>query len=339
MGFGYALYFSDRVKQRVVRWDPDSGDVDIVANTRTGADPSRMSSDPYGLTFSGGELVVSDKINSRISRIKAKRLEHIALKDPDKHRARKPESPTFYDPNRLASPTSLFGEPSGSVLCAFYDDNTIYRIHKDGRLELVLGKVQNTHFLRGEPLENVPASEARTTPLRGPMGVLERSDGTIFFVERDSQIVREYHPSRGLKSVFSFSQLGRWYEAPEAPPEGSLQEYHPVAPNSLALDREENLHLCDNIHASVLRIDLVTRRFKRCHLSHRKPNVYIDRGPLALAFGPDGTAWLADSAAESIQAYAVDKQGRWTPRDVRLTSVQNERLSFRPGGMGFLVSH
>lgn len=339
MSFGYAIYFSDRKRNRVVRWDPDNGDVDIVAGANGDQDPSQQLSDPYGLAFSGPDLLVADKFHHRVCRIrgKGKKLETVALKTVDNHRARNAESPAFYNPDEFLCPTSLFGEPSGSVLCTFFDDHTIYRIHPDGRLELILGVVRNVPHLKDEPRETVSPKEVRTTALWGPTGVVERSDETIFFVERDAQIVREYHPKRGMRSVFALSQLGRWNQASEAPVEGSVRDYHPVSPCSLALDSKGKLLVCDTMHSSVLRVDLERGRFRRVHLSQRKPQTYIDRGPLAVAFGSDGTAWLADSAAESIQGYVVGKGEDWVPLNARLDSVQGEPLLFTPGGMGLVL--
>ncbi|MCI0656181.1 MAG: SMP-30/gluconolactonase/LRE family protein [Acidobacteria bacterium] len=191
--------------------------------------------------------------------------------------------------------------------------------------------------MKHEPRETISADEAGKTPLWGPTAVVERSDGTLFFVERDAQIIREYHPNRGMRSVFDLSQRGRWYEAAEAPLEGTVREYHPVSPCTLALDNQERLHLCDTFHASVLRVDVAGGVFKRVVLTHREPEVYVDRGPLAVAFGPDGTAWLADSADESIQAYEVSVQGDWFPLGKRLTSVDGEPLVLSPGGMGLVL--
>lgn len=333
MAFGYSVYFTDRRKKRVVRWQPDSGDVEILAE----ASPLHGLSEPYGLAFSGSDLLVADKFHHRICRIRKGKLEPVEFRVVDNHRVRKPDSPVFFDPHQLPCPTSLFGEASGSVLCTFFEDHTIYRIFPDGRLELILGVVRNVPYLKDEPREAVPSGKAEKTPLWGPTGVVERSDGTLFFVERDAQIVREYHRERGMRSVFTLSQRARWQGALEAPMEGSTHEYHPVSPCTLSLDREGRLHVCDTVHASVLRVDPWNCSFSRVHLSRRKPQVYVDRGPLAAAFGPDGTVWLADSAAGSIRAYAVKPDGDWTPLEHELQIVQREPLDLPSGGMGLVV--
>jgi sugar lactone lactonase YvrE len=335
MSFGYAVYFTERARNRVVRWDPDTGDADVVAGESR--DPEGQLSDPYGLTFSGGDLVVADKFHHRLCRVRGKSLRHWPLTDPDRHRARRVDSPAYYNPDELLCPTSLFGESSGAVLCTFFEDHTIYRIYPDGRLELVLGVVRNVPHLKDEPRSVIPAEEARQTPLWGPTGVVERADGTIFFVERDSQIVREYHPDRGLRAVFDFAQRGRSQEASESPLEGSVQDYSPPSPCSLGLDGEGRLYVCDPVHSCVLRLDHAGKTFRRVVMQVRNPDAYIDRGPVALAFGPDGTAWLADSSSQSIQAYDPGGEGEWTPRPGKLTSVAGEALVLAVGGMGLVM--
>lgn len=336
MAFDYVIYFTDRKKNRVVRWDPNSNDTRIVAEGGHSTDESQRLSDPYGLAFSGDSLLVADKFHHRICRIKRGRVETLPLHTTDGHRARRSDSPAFFNPDELPCPTSLFGEPSGAVLCTFFEDHTIYRIHADGRLEHLLGVVRNVPHLKDAPSEYVSLQDVRKTPLWGPTGIVERPDGTLFFVERDAQLVREYHPSRGLRSVFGVNDRTRWLEVAEAPASGNTGEYHPVSPCSLALDNQGRLHVCDPIHASVLRIE-PDERFTRVVLSTRKPEVYVDRGPLAVAFGSDGTAWLADSAAESIQGYQIDNTGHWTPLEARLTSVLGEPLDLAPGGMGLVL--
>lgn len=340
MGYGYAVYFAERARNRVVRWDPDSGETDIVAGGSGSGDRSQSLNDPYGLAFDpAGILHVSDKLGNRICRIRQGRLEPLSFQDEDGHRARKPESSLAFDPRKLASPASLHFEKSGCLLCAFYDDETLYRIHPGGRLELVLGVVKNLPYFHDPPRDHVPLSELRSVPLAGPTGVVSRSDGTLFFIERSTQTVREYHPSRELRSLFPSAQAGVWFRKSEAPLRGRFEDYHPLSPEMLALDGSATLHLCDNLHSAVLRLDVEKGSFERVLYSPRGRDSFLDGGPQGLTFAPDGTVWVADSVSQTIQSYAVKKDGTWTPSSSRLEKVLSEPLRLTAGGMGMVVGH
>src|SRR5579863_8599308 len=143
MGFGYAIYFVERNKNRVVRWDPDSGDVDVVAGDSKADEPEQTLKEPYGLILDArGSLLVADKLHNRVCRIDQGRLTALQLTDPAGSRTGHSDSPRNYDP-RLRTPTGLFAEEKNSVLCTFSDDHTIYRIHESGELEHLLGVLPN----------------------------------------------------------------------------------------------------------------------------------------------------------------------------------------------------
>jgi hypothetical protein len=338
MAFGYAVYFSERGAGRVVRWDPDSGAVGIVAGQLNPRGSDQNLSEPYGLAFDpDGHLLIADKHNHRICRVQNGRLIALNLRDETGHRNRRPDSPAFYEPDSLYSPSSLFQEKSGALLATFYDDNTIYRVHPNGRLEHVLGAIRNRPYLVGSPRQHIPPAEAASEPIRGPVGAVSRSDGTIFFIERHIQVVREFHPARGLRSVFSLDQAPVWMMRSEAPERGTLDAYHPMSPSSLALDGQEVLHLCDNLHQCVLKIDVATGTFERKASIPRGAADPSDGGPVAVTFGPDGTAWVAESASGSIRAWPVAADGTWSPGSTSLPPENQDPLALLPGGMGLIV--
>ncbi len=334
MGFGYAIYFPERPRNRVVRWDPDSGDVDIVAGEPKDGDPTQILVDPYGVTFDKDRtLIVSDKY--RLCRLRKGRLETIQLRDVDGHRARTKDSDPMYDPSRLYCPTTVIREKEGSLVCTFSEDRTIYRIHADGRLELILGRVKNRPCAIRAPREYVPPEEALNVPLDDPTGVVKKADGTFYFIERQPQIVRRYHPREGLRSLFPLSMSDRWVRRHEAPERGSINDYHPAFPASLALDADDYLYVCDPIHSGVLRIDEDAGAFHRViRVAH---GIFFDRGPVALAFGADGTAWVMDSMSGGLQAYGLKSKTSWSPLDSRLTQIRGVPMRFTPGGMGMVV--
>jgi hypothetical protein len=338
VAFGYAVYFSERPKNRVVRWDPGSGETRVVAGESGSGDRSQSLNDPYGLAFDlDGNLLISDKLNHRLCRLRNNRLEALELKDTNGHRARGPESPAHFEAGRLSCPTSMFVEKGGAVLCAFYDDHTIYRIHPGGRLELLVGIVPNRPYFFNPPREHVPPEELSSEPIFCPTGLVARSDGMIFFIERQTRVVRSYHPNFGLSSIFSLSQASGWLQKTVAPAYGRLDAYHPVSPTSLALDASGTLFLCDPLHSSVLKLNLEASTFERVVFRPRRRGDCLDGGPIAITFGHDGTAWVADSGSGTIQAYSITPTGEWLPASPRLESVQNQPLQIGGGGMGLLV--
>lgn len=335
MAFGYAVYFTERLKNRVVRWDPDSGDVDVAAGEPADGDPSQTLKDPYGLAFDlDGNLLIADKLHHRVVRLKDGRLDPLAFRDVSGHRARLPISPRSYEPT-LICPTGLVVEPSGAVLCTFADDYTIYRIFADGALELVLGMVRNRRYYFGEPRETVPPPEAAGTPICAPTGIVRRADGTIFFIERQPQLVREYHPSRGLRSVFSLSQRHAFALELAAPEAATVQTYHPSHPGGLALDGAGNLYVTDVRHGSVVRVDETgqVRKVAEC----RSRLSRTPAGIAALAFGPDGTAWVLDGGAQAVLAYEQTPSGRWRSAGPALNRIRGEPLALPEAGSGIVT--
>src|SRR5262245_10980186 len=164
MAFGYAVYFTERARNRVIRWEPDTGHVDVVAGDPANGDLSQKLRDPYGLTFDKkGTLLIADKLNNRICRLRNGKLEAIPLRDTDGHRERKVGSRRSYSPELLC-PTGLFIEKEGSLLCSFSDDYTVYRIQPDGRLELVLGVTRNRNYHFTHTQERVSPAQVRDTP-------------------------------------------------------------------------------------------------------------------------------------------------------------------------------
>ncbi len=334
MGFGYAVYFTERARNRVIRWEPDTGNADVVAGEPKNGETSQRLASPYGLAFDqDGHLLIADKLRHRICRLKNGRLEALAYHDPDGHRARRPGNHPNYSPNPIC-PAGILLEREGTLLCSFADDNTIYRIHPDGRLELLLGTVGNrVHPPLESPIEKVPLAQLPNLPLRWPVGLVKRSDGTVFFIERRSQWVREYHPQRGVTSIFPRPLYIQCFRAKEAPPQGLTREYHPAHPGSLALDLEENLYMTDSTHACILKIDVARGTFRRVlQLS----STGRASGPAALAFGPDETAWVLNSSSGTIQGYQT-KGKDWIPTREKLDLFRGRTLVLPKSGSGIVL--
>lgn len=333
MGLGYSLYFTERRKNRVVRWTPDDGRAIVVAGEGNGSDPTQSLSDPYGLALgSQGELVVADKSHNRVCRLRNNRLESINFKVTDAHRAKTDRSPGWFDPDTFACPTSLFREANGGLLCAFYDDNTIYRIKPDGTLDLVLGVPMNTRYAISEPQPQVPLSQVKSTPLHGPNSVVAKSDGTLYFLERSSAVVREFSPVHGLRTLLPLSEA-----LPQlVPPKGPLSGFK-CRPTSLALDAQERLYTCDPARRSIVRIDPSKGEYELVYRTIPDPEGKGRALPNSLAFGPDGTPWVADASGR-ICSHVIHPDGSWGPGSHVLREVAQEPLSFEVQGMGLICA-
>jgi hypothetical protein len=338
MGFGYGVYFSERGRNRVIRWDPDSGQTDIVAGEPKDQDRTQKLNDPYGLAFDkDGNLLIADKLNCRIVRLKNGRLEEFQVRDTTGHRKRLPTSPRPYVPSHsLASPAGLFSCKDGSLLCAYFNENMVYRIFPDGRLDPVLGILRSRAYSISSPKERVAPGEVENEPVVYPTSAVELPDGAILTIERYFQIVREFHPKKGLNSLFPFSRMPDFASQSEAPAEAAIEEYHPAQPGGFALDAKGNLYLGELQHGCVLAIDRARRRIRRV-VQTRAPNRGEIRGICALTFGSDGTAWVVDGGAAAVEAYQPTDKGPWKSLGVKLENVQGQPLDFAKGGCGIVT--
>jgi sugar lactone lactonase YvrE len=336
MSFGYSVYFTERARNRVIRWDPDSGDAEVVAGEPANRDPQHSLNEPYGLAFSqDGSLIVADKGNHRICRVKNRQLTPLNLRDTTGHRARRPESLPGYSPELLC-PAGLFAATDSTLYCAFADDFTIYRIHADGRLELILGRTRNSPYTFDEYREHVLPPQVPSTPIAVPTGLVVKEDGTIFFIERLPQTIREFHPQRGIRSLFPVEGASRWVGIREAPPRCDISEYHPAYPGTVALDPSGALYMSDCTHGAVLHID-----FTACEVV-RKLSVPLRSdqergGPAAFTFGPDGTAWVLNSTSRAVEAYDTHGPTNWRKTSVALSTIRGEQLKLPEAGSGIVI--
>lgn len=308
MSFGYSVYFTERAKDRVVCWNPDSGDSEVVAGEpKDGAADQKLKS-PYGLAMdASGCLLIADKRNSRLCRLRNDRLEKVQTRDGDGHR----RSRFTERVDNPENPTGIFVEKSGTLLVTYSDDYTIYRVRGDGTLELVLGVPPNRHALFEGYFETVKADKLAQTPLHMPTGVVEGSDGTIYFIERGYQAVREYQPGGDLKSVFMRGEdVGPVQPLPTRPP-GLWREklnrfgFWPRHPSGLALDARENLYVADFVYGCVFIVDLGSGNVTTISTGAAASK------PAAICFGPDGTLWVLDLGAAQVKGYRKGSRGAW----------------------------
>ena len=339
MGFGYAVYFIERKKDRVIRWDPDSGDVEVVAGEPNPRIADQSLSEPYGLAIDpAGSLLIADKHHHRICRVVNGRLQNIVLSDPTGSRKRRAGGKSFYSETRPYCPTSLFMEPAGSFLCTFSYENSIYRIHKDGSLEQLLGLPPYRQYMRRNYEPKVAAQDVLRVPLWMPTSIVEKKDGSLFFIERLVNTIRIFEPKLGLSCLFPWARKEDYAMRSEAPDRVAIQDYHPAHPGSLALDADDVLYIAEAQHGCVLKVDDRSGEVVKV-IDLSKPVNVPKAGPAAIAFGPDGTAWVVNTSGRSVEAYAPTAQGLWKPMGTRLTQVRGVNLRLPPTGSGLVLGN
>ncbi len=337
MAYGYRVYFTERAKHRVVRWDPDTGAVATVAGGEAaGAVTDQQLRDPYGLAIDrGGHLLIADKLNHRITRMTS-RMESLPQRVMGSHRQMGAQTPLHRRVGLevMQCPTGLFQEDDGNLLCAYSDDHTIYRMRPEGRLEWVLGVPPNRPQVFGAFQERVPLASIADVGIWGPTGVVKRKDGVIFFIERGYQEVRIYEPGVGLRALFPHRLAIAFRDRPVAPERAALNDYHSTYPSSLALDGAGRLFMADATQGVVMHIDLeagvVSKVIDLTGVGGGQG------GPVAMAFGPDGTAWVLESRTGSVRSYRPNTTGAWAAQSAMLNSRPGEGLTINHGGAGLV---
>lgn len=335
MTFGYDIYLSEHDRNRVIRWSPDTGHVEVIAGEPADGDPSQTLKGPYGLAFDADHnLLIADKYNHRICRLRGGRLEELRPRDA----SRRPGDP-WHQP-KLMCPTGLWFEPSGSILCSYPDEGAIYRIRRNGTLQLVLGldrRYDSKHPWCYGP--DVPPEDVPHAPLDSPAGVVAHEDGTIVFIERSAQSLREFHPRRGLRYMFRNDRRGAFFRRRDLPETIVVDEYHPAFPASLTLDADDVLHVTDIQHGCILRLHRACGVLTRVLQVSRASSSALG-GPNALAFGPDGTAWVFNTVRNAVEAWRPTGSGPWIDLEVRLTEVGGSPFRVRAdraGGTGLVA--
>jgi hypothetical protein len=290
MTFGYQIYFSERYKNRVNCWNPDAGTARVVAgdgSTGTGADQKLLS--PYGLAIdTSGHLLIADKLGHRIVKL-TNRIERIASRDIEKKRMHHC-TPLIDNPR---SPTGIMAQRNGTLLVAFCDDLTLYRIHANGNLELIAGLPPSKVSVFSGFRKNIPAEECHKVPIYKPTSITQSENGTYYFIERGYGAIRSYHPNRGMNTLFDPRLAKTFRLLSSVPAITSCDEYWPCHPTSLIIGPDNLLYLSDARHRSIWQIDPDSRSMKQIFVTSGL-NGRPFGGPAALAFGPDGTLWILD---------------------------------------------
>lgn len=331
MAFNYHLYYTERAKNRVVCWNPDTGDIRVAAGGTQVKDKEQSLRDPYGLALdSKGYLLIADKRKNRICRVVKENLEQIRTHAVDGYR----RSQFIPQINSPQTPTGIAVEKNGSLIVTYGDDFTLYRVSPDGALNLLLGVPANTPaVLRGyEP--TIEAARVKSVPLNLPTAVTVSADGTIFFIERGYNVVRSYREGGDLVSVFSIDARRSRTNEEKLTHSIPLNRVHPAYPTSLAIDQDGMLYVADAHYGCIFQVDQKKSLVNPIML---KGENNLPSRPAAISFGPDNVLWILDAGVGRILGME-QRNGQWQPLATGI-KTETDRLSCPAvGGAGLVCA-
>ncbi len=178
--------------------------------------------------------------------------------------------------------------PDGALYFCDTDNHRIRRVTADGKIETYAGSDQP-----GYTGDGGPASKAT---LNQPYELAWDRAGNLFFVDIGTHTVRRVDAkSRMITTVAGTGVKG--FSGDEGP--AAQAQFN--QPHSLAFDAAGALYVCDIGNHRIRRLDLATGLIttwagtgeKRTAPDGAPISGSPLHGPRALAFGPDGTCWLA----------------------------------------------
>lgn len=233
------------------------------------------------------------------------------------------------------SPAGLFWEKGNSLLVCYSDDHTIYRVNKEGKLELVLGIPYARNYGFAGAAQEVKEEEIKNTPIHIPTSLVAKEDGTIFFIERGYQAVRKYEPKKGFASIFPLGLSHKFQNTKEILPKTNTENYCAVFPTALAIE-EDSLFLADGQHRCVYEIDLKSKEMTLVMQTSPNANKY-GPGPVGIAMGKDKTLWVLDIAGNCLQGFQKTQENHWKKVDAEFIFPQSAPLCGM-GGTGMVCS-
>jgi len=200
----------------------------------------------------------------------------------------------------INNPFGLVIGPDGALYWADFGSNRVLRLDLDTkRITVIAGKGTKGHSGDGAP--------AKTAELSAPHEVRFDSKGNIFVAERDSHVVRYIDMQSGLISTAAGTGVSGY-----SGDGGPASQAQLAQPHSIALDRADNVYICDIMNNRVRRIDSKTgtiTTFAGTGEASPTPddaplNGTPVRGPRSIDIAPDGTMYLI--LREGNKVFTVD---------------------------------
>src|SRR5262245_22595940 len=200
----------------------------------------------------------------------------------------------------INNPFGLVIGPDGALYWADFGSNRVMRLDLRAKtVSIIAGNGTKGHSGDGGP--------AKAAQLSAPHEVRFDSKGNIYVAERDSHVVRYIDMKSGMIStaagtgVAGFSGDG-----------GPANQAQLAQPHSIALDKSDNVYICDIVNNRVRRIDAKTgviATFAGTGASDATPDEAPlagtpTRGPRSIDIAPDGTMYLI--LREGNKVFTID---------------------------------
>ena len=200
----------------------------------------------------------------------------------------------------INNPFGLVIGPDGALYWADFGSNRVLRLDLRTKIiSIIAGSGTKGHSGDGGP--------AKAAQLSAPHEVRFDSKGNIYVAERDSHVVRYIDMKSGMIStaagtgVSGFSGDG-----------GPANQAQLAQPHSIALDKADNVYICDIVNNRVRRIDAKTAMISTFAGTGEATTTPEEaplagtptRGPRSIDIAPDGTMYLI--LREGNKVFSID---------------------------------
>lgn len=182
-------------------------------------------------------------------------------------------------------PFGVLIDPDGALIWADFGSNRILKL-RGGRISVVAGNGAKGHAGDGGP--------AKLAELSTPHEIRFDRKGNMLIAERDSHVIRLMERRTGRLSTIAGTGMPGY-----SGDDGPAAQAQLSQPHSIALDRDDNLYICDIRNNRVRRRDAATGILttfagngEAADTPDEAPLTAPLRGPRSIDIGPDGTLYL-----------------------------------------------
>jgi streptogramin lyase len=200
----------------------------------------------------------------------------------------------------INNPFGLVIGPDGALYWADFGSNRVLRLDlRTKRITVIAGSGTKGHSGDGGP--------AKTAQLSAPHEVRFDSKGNIYVAERDSHVVRYIDMKSGMISTAAGTGVSGY-----SGDGGPANQAQLAQPHSIALDKADNVYICDIQNHRVRRIDAKTGIISTFAGTGEQTPTPEEaplsgtptRGPRSIDSAPDGTMYLI--LREGNKVFSID---------------------------------